>query len=175
MDSSMRGSRRSFIVTMRGFAWAVREVATVTKQHEPSPVTFILTRGVREYRATIPHYVCQDDTVLEVGVAWGTTTAILARYAKKVVGIDSGRSLATAIKTYPHIQFEPIDGFDISSILKLGIEFTKVYIDISGCRPIADVMKMATAHAAALHPKVIVIKSTALKRFVRHCIVWPGT
>ncbi len=174
MDSSMCNSRRSFTIVVRGFAWAVREVATVANQHELWPVTFVLTQGVREYRATIPHCVRRDDTVLEVGVAWGTTTAILARCAQKVVGIDPGQSLATAIRTHPQIQFEPIDGFDISSILKLGIEFTKVYIDISGCRPIADVAKMAMAHAAALHPQMIVIKSTALKRFVRHCVVWPG-
>jgi hypothetical protein len=47
MDSSMRGSRRSFIVTMRELAWAVREVATVTKRRELSRVTFVLTRGIR--------------------------------------------------------------------------------------------------------------------------------
>ncbi len=53
----------------------------MTEQHEPSPVTFVSTQGVKEYRATIPYCVGQDDTVLEVGVEWGTTTAILARYA----------------------------------------------------------------------------------------------
>ena len=135
-------------------------------------VTFVLTRGVKEYRATIPYFVNEDDVVLEVGAAWGTTTEILYHHAKKVVGIDPGKALETAIETYPRIQFEPIDGFDISAILDLGYEFTKVYIDISGCRKILDVVSMATKYAAALRPDVIVIKSTQLKGFVSNCIVW---
>lgn len=143
------------------------------KEHkERKEVTFVLTRGVKEYRSTIPHFVNENDVVLEVGVAWGTTTVILDRYAKKVVGIDPGKSLATAIETYPHIQFEPIDGFDIRAILSLGYKFTKIYIDISGCRRLLDVMNMATKHAAALRPDVIVIKSTQLKGFVSNCIIW---
>lgn len=134
---------------------------------------FVLTRGVKEYRATIPHYVNEDDVVLEVGCAWGTTTAILGRHAKKVIGIDKGESLPTARATYPHIRFEPIDGFDISAILNLGLKFTKVYIDISGCRSILDVVAIARKHASALQPEVIVIKSTRLKGFVSSCVVWP--
>ena len=46
---------------------------------------FVATRGVREYRATIPHVVRPDDSVLEVGCEWGTTTALLARHARSVL------------------------------------------------------------------------------------------
>src|SRR6516164_9086058 len=43
----------------------------------------IATRGVREYRETIPAVVGPSDHVLEVGCEWGTTTAVLARYAAR--------------------------------------------------------------------------------------------
>ena len=134
--------------------------------------TFVLTRGVREYRATIPRYVHENDTVLEIGCAWGTTTAILDRHASKVVGIDKGEALDTAIDRYPHIQFERIDGYSMREVLHLGLEFTKVYIDISGCRSILDVVKIARMYASAFEPDVIVVKSTQLKGFVAHCVVW---
>jgi len=48
----------------------------------------IATRGVREYRETIPVVVGPDDHVLEVGCEWGTTTAVLARHAAHVIGTD---------------------------------------------------------------------------------------
>ena len=42
---------------------------------------FVATRGVREYRATIPVWVKGDDVVLEIGCEWGTTTALIAASA----------------------------------------------------------------------------------------------
>src|SRR5260370_37036243 len=48
----------------------------------------IATRGVKEYRETIPAVVRPDDHVFEVGCEWGTTTAVLARYAAHVIGTD---------------------------------------------------------------------------------------
>lgn len=142
------------------------------RMREHFSTKYVLTKGVKEYRETIPHYVNENDVVVEIGCAWGTTTDILDKYAKKVVGIDKGDSLPTAIETYPHIQFERLDGFDIGSVLKLGYKFTKVYIDISGCRSILDVVKIARMYAAAIKPEVIVIKSTRLKGFVSECTVW---
>ncbi len=61
------------------------------------------------------------------------------------------------------------------AVLGLGVLFTKVYIDISSCRPIAEVMDMAAAHASGLRLGAIVIKNTPLERFVQRCVVWPGT
>ena len=133
---------------------------------------FVITKGVGEYRRTIPQYVNASDIVLEVGCATGKTTEILSRYAAKVVGIDPGEAIEKARKTYPHIQFERIDGFDIRAVLSLGLRFTKVYIDISGNRDILDVVKITTKHAAALKPRVIVVKSSNPKRYVSRCVVW---
>lgn len=141
---------------------------------EARRANFVVTKGVTEYRATIPRYVNGNDVVLEVGCGTGRTTEILSRYAAKVVGIDPGEALEKARETYPHIQFERIDGFDIRAILGLGLRFTKVYIDISGNRDILDVVKITTKHAAALKPEVIVVKSSNLKRYVSRCAVWAG-
>jgi len=132
----------------------------------------IVTRGVKEYRQTIPHCIDRLDTVLEIGCAWGTTSALLHRRAGRLVAIDKGKSLLSARERYPRIQFEQIDGFDISRVLRLGVRFTKVYIDISGCRAIADVLAMVSAYESACRPQLIIVKSTALKRLLERATAW---
>jgi hypothetical protein len=68
-------------------------------------------------------------------------------------------------------RFEQIDGFDVSWVGQLGYSFTKVYIDISGCGDIYDVIKMVTMYEAVFRPETIVVKSTKLKRLVSRCVV----
>jgi hypothetical protein len=131
----------------------------------------LLTQGVKEYRLTIQKHINRHDVVLEIGFAWGTTTSLLSKYAKKVVGIDKGKSYYTAIKNYPELELYQIDGYDISSVLKLGYEFNKIYIDISGCRSLFQVQKMILMYKNAFNPELIVVKSSQLKRFVSECKV----
>jgi protein-L-isoaspartate O-methyltransferase len=92
----------------------------------------LITKGVKEYRRTIPCFVKKQDSVLEIGCAWGTTSALLYRFAGTLIAIDKGASLPKAKELYPHIHFVQMDGFDISRILGLETKFTVVYIDISG-------------------------------------------
>ncbi len=132
----------------------------------------IITQGVKQYRQTIPSSVSKNDTVLEVGCAWGTTSNILYQYAGYVVAIDKGASLSTAKRTYPHIHFEQIDGFDIARIKGLNLDFTKIYIDISGCREITDIVKIIQIYDAVFSPEIIVVKSSNLKYFAEKCEVW---
>jgi hypothetical protein len=134
----------------------------------------ILTKGVKEYRRTIPCCVTKQDTVLEIGCAWGTTSALLYQQGRSLVAIDKGASLPKAMEKYPYIHFEQIDGFDISRILSLGRSFTVVYIDISGCRDITEVLKMIRIYERVFSPRVIVVKSTKLKCFVDRCEAWKG-
>jgi 2-polyprenyl-3-methyl-5-hydroxy-6-metoxy-1,4-benzoquinol methylase len=134
--------------------------------------TIILTKGVKEYRQTIAYFVTKEDAVLEIGCAWGTTSVLLYKHAKYVVAIDKGESLITAKKTYPQIHFEQIDGFNVSQVRKLGFDFSKIYIDISGCREIYDVIKMITMYEAVFNPKIIVVKSTKLKSLISRSTVW---
>ncbi|MCL4508201.1 MAG: class I SAM-dependent methyltransferase, partial [Chloroflexi bacterium] len=68
---------------------------------------FIATRGVREYRETIPSLVKSSDQVLEIGCEWGTTTAILAQRCGAVIGTDiSPDCIARARQLHPGIRFE---------------------------------------------------------------------
>jgi trans-aconitate methyltransferase len=137
---------------------------------------FVATRGVKEYRATIPEWVNEDDVVLEIGCEWGTTTALIAPRCKEVVGVDVGVDcIERARLRHPGIRFEILDAFDTRAVLDLGIDFTKVYIDMSGLsgyRSLLDTISLLTMYATVLRPQAIVIKSGALKDFARHCIAW---
>ena len=132
----------------------------------------IVTKGVKEYRQTISKYVNKNDYVLEIGFAWGTTTNLLSKFSRKVIGIDKGESYFTAIKQYPSLELYKIDGFNVREVLSFGIKFNKIYIDISGCRGIFDVIKIISMYESAFEPELIVIKSSKLKRFVEKCGIW---
>ncbi len=137
---------------------------------------FIGTRGVKEYRATIPRWVKQEDIVLEIGCEWGMTTALIAQHCKEVIGTDiSPACIQRAREKHPTIQFAVLDGFDIRSALDLGKRFTKIYIDVSGLsgyRSLLDVIALVNMYATVLEPHAIVVKSGALKHFAAHCIPW---
>ena len=102
----------------RQFRWATR---------------FVATRGVKEYRATIPEFVREDDVVLEMGCEWGTTTALLAARCREVIGTDvSPVCIQRARQMHPELRFEVLDAFDVRAALDIDRPFTKVYLDLSG-------------------------------------------
>jgi trans-aconitate methyltransferase len=140
---------------------------------------FIATRGVKEYRATIPALVQPQDCVLELGCAWGSTTRILAQHSAYVLGADiSADCIARAQELNPDLAFQVLDAFDIRSILDLRQPFTKIYLDlsgISGYRALLDGIALLSTYAAVLQPQIIVVKSGALKQFARHCHAWTGS
>lgn len=142
------------------------------KSKKAHGTTIIVTENVGEYRATIPTCVNKDDVVLEVGCAEGTTTKRLSKHCKEVIGIDKGESLPKAKERYPWLRFEQIDGFDIPSLLKLGKQFNKVYIDISGSRGLADVLLMIRKYEVVFKPELVVVKSSKLKKMLRKCKIW---
>jgi len=137
---------------------------------------FVGTRGVKEYRETIPVWVNENDVVLEIGCEWGTTTQLIAPHCKEVIGTDiSSECIQRARERYPDLHFEVLDGFDVRAALDLGKQFTKIYIDISGLsgyRSLLDVISLLTMYATVFRPEAIVIKSGALKHFAAHCIAW---
>jgi SAM-dependent methyltransferase len=138
---------------------------------------YLATRGVKEYRETIPAVVEASDTVLELGCEWGTTTALLAKHAGLVVGSDVSREVIEQARLrYPGIRFEVLDAFDILSLLRLEVQFTKIYLDlsgISGYRSLLDLIALLNGYAAVLRPESIVVKSGALKDFANRCRAWP--
>ena len=137
---------------------------------------FIGTRNVKEYRATIPVWVNEDDVILEIGCEWGMTTRVLAEHCKEVIGTDiSSDCIERAKERHPDLQFQVLDGFDVRAALDMGKKFTKIYIDISGMsgyRSLLDVISLLTMYATVFRPETIVIKSGALKHFASHCIAW---
>jgi len=135
---------------------------------------FVGTRGVKEYRASIPLWINTSDTVLEIGCEWGTTTKIIAEHADSVIGTDvSPDVIERARQRHPHIRFETLDAFDVRAALELNDKFTKIYIDmsgISGYRSLLDLIALLNSYAALFKPEAIVVKSGALKHFASHCI-----
>ena len=138
---------------------------------------FIATRGVREYRATIPAVVTADDVVLELGCEWGTTTEVLARHAGRVVGTDLSREcVERARKLRPGLEFRALDAYDVMAAHALG-PFSKLYVDLSGLsgyRGLLDLIALLTTYATVLGPETIVVKSGALKHFAGRCTAWHG-
>ncbi len=136
----------------------------------------VATRGVKEYRGTIAAWVEAEDTVLELGCEWGTTTALLAARCKEVIGTDvSLDCIERARQQHPGIRFEVLDAFDVRAALDLGKPFTKVYFDLSGFsgyRSLLDVIALLTMYATVLRPEAIIVKSGALKHFATHCLPW---
>jgi hypothetical protein len=140
------------------------------------PSRVVATRGVVEYRATIDSIVQASDVVLELGCEWGTTTVLLAKRCSLVVGTDfSSVCIDRARASHPELLFEVLDAFDARAALDLGVDFTKVYIDlsgISGYRSLLDAISLVSMYAAVLRPDTIVIKSGALKHFASRCMPW---
>ena len=137
------------------------------------------TRGVQEYRATIPHWVRRDDMVLEIGCEWGTTTALLAPHCREVIGTDvSAECIAVARRKHPHLRFEVLDAYDLQAALRLERHFSKIYIDVSGLsgyRSLLDVIALLNMYATLFAPEAIIVKSGALKNFAAHCVAWGGS
>ena len=137
---------------------------------------FVAARGVREYRETISALIRADDVVLEVGCEWGTTTVELARHTREVLGTDISREcIQRARSMHPTLDFRVLDAFDLRAVLALAKPFTAVYVDLSGLsgyRGLLDLIALLNAYAALLCPRVIVVKSGALKHFAQCCRAW---
>jgi len=123
----------------------------------------IATRGVKEYRETIPAVVGPDDHVLEVGCEWGTTTAVLAQYTAHVIGTDiSPKCVGRARAMRPGLDFRVLDAFDLRSVLDLGLPISKVYMDLSGLsgyRGLLDLIALIQSYAGIVRPDTVVVRA----------------
>ena len=142
---------------------------------------FIGTRNVSEYRQSIAAWVQAEDTVLEIGCQWGTTTVFLAPHCRKVIGTDvSSDCIKRARQLHPELKFAVLDAYDVRAAMDLGERFTKIYIDMSGLsgyRSLLDLISLLTMYSTVLQPDAIVVKSGALKQCASLCIPWhdPGS
>jgi len=109
---------------------------------------------------------------------WGTTTAVLARYAAHVIGTDiSPKCVGRARAMRPGLDFRVLDAFDVRSVLELGVPITKVYMDLSGLsgyRGLLDLIALIQVYAGLVRPDTVVVKSGALKHFAQCCSPWHG-
>ncbi len=138
---------------------------------------FLATRGVSEYRQTIPRVVEAGDSVLEIGCEWGTTSSLIWQRCQNLIATDiSSECLQIARLKYPQITFATLDAFNISQAMALGRNFSKIYIDMSGLssyRALLDVISLLNLYASVFDPKIIVIKCGSLKNFTSRLLPWP--
>lgn len=136
----------------------------------------VATRGVEEYRASIKQFIKPQDRILEIGCEWGTTSEVLYRYSHNLLATDvSLKCIERARIIRPEINFETLDVYDIKRAMSFGIDFNKMYIDVSGLsgyRSLLDVIALLDLYASVFNMDLIVIKSGALKNFARRCVAW---
>ncbi|KNC95821.1 uncharacterized protein SPPG_08761 [Spizellomyces punctatus DAOM BR117] len=146
-------------------------------KHDLTGVPIIVTENVDEYRKAIDVYVTPTDTVLELGSAQGVTASLLAQKAVEVYGIDKSPVQHQISKTrfahLPNLHFHNLDAFDVRAILKLGVRPTKIFVDVSGSRPVGDVVELIEVYEKALKPECFVVKCFPLKRLVGCCKLFP--
>jgi len=137
---------------------------------------YVGTRGVEEYRASIPFYIKPNDKVLEIGCEWGTTSKFIYEKCKNLLATDiSEECLVRAREMHPEIRFEALDVFNVRRALDFGIQFNKMYIDVSGLsgyRSLLDVIALMEMYASVFPMEAIVIKSGSLKNFAKRCIAF---
>ena len=147
------------------------------------PPHIVATRGVQEYRNTIPYTVQSDDAVLEVGCHFGTSTAMLHNAGKYCIGIDVGsKIIGQAKERHPDIYFSVGDAWKTAALLRIQqdyyntisettrdgkIGFDVVYIDVgglSGSDGLLEAISLVSSIRFALEPRCIVIKSLCMQR-----------
>lgn len=136
----------------------------------------VATRGVEEYRASIPQYINARDNVLEIGCEWGPTSELIFRYAKNLIATDiSLKCIEEARRRNPTIRFETLDVYNVKRAMSFQIPFTKMYIDVSGLsgyRSLLDVIALLDLYSSVFPMEAVVIKSGALKNFAKRCVAW---
>ena len=139
---------------------------------------YVGTRGVQEYRDSIGTYISSTDKVLEIGCEWGTTSVHIFPKCEKLIATDiSAKCIEKAREIRPEIHFETLDVYDIRRAQSFGVEFNKMYIDVSGLsgyRSVLDVLALLNMYASVFPMDAIVVKSGALKDLSRRCIAWNG-
>jgi len=159
-----------------GFVFWTRtsnKIKKYTTHHNLDGIPVIVTEDVREYREIAKQCLNQQDVVLEVGCHLGVTADIISKYCREIVAIDVGELfLNKARERFPHLQFECLDGNNISAILKLGKKFNKIFVDIGGNRDLSVLLPLLRSLEAGLSPTVIVVKNYKLRRLMLQCYAY---
>lgn len=147
-----------------------RTFAGRNKQHKQDYSCQVLAcENEKEYRHAVRR-VQTDDVVLEIGCHEGITTFLLAQRSPKVVGIDKSEysiNLARTNFADSLIKFEVMDCMDMAGILKLGLRFNVVFLDISGSRELRTLIPVIEKCLSALRPRLLVVKAYKFCRLLR--------
>ncbi|KAG2498971.1 hypothetical protein HYH03_003158 [Edaphochlamys debaryana] len=145
------------------------------QRHILTGTPIVVTENVQDFREAAAYYLNKNDVVLEVGCAQGFTTAAIAKHAGEAVGVDKSPQVLKVARYYhPDIEFHEIDATDISSILKLGKRWTKIFLDISGSQPVGPLATLVEKYERVF-PSVdlFVVKAFRLKKLVGNATVFP--
>mmetsp|Transcript_59345 Transcript_59345/g.167182 ORF Transcript_59345/g.167182 Transcript_59345/m.167182 type:complete len:350 (-) Transcript_59345:57-1106(-) len=155
----------------------LKRLARVLPATSPRVLVVADTLSYRRLAKTQPG---RRDAVLEVGSCDGSCTHILTCHAGLAVGIDISQSVIDeSRRSYPECRFEWLDCFAepdrmVALIRELRARGElKIFVDIGGNRPIADVCRMLSAVGAAADaarnddgtaaaPALVVVKSIEL-------------
>jgi uncharacterized UPF0146 family protein len=139
------------------------------------PPNIVATVGVDEYRKTIPFTVQPEDSVLEVGCHFGTSTVLLDAAADTCLGVDVGsKIIREAKKRHPLVDFSVGDAWKTAQLARFG-SFDVIYIDVgglSGRDGLFEALALLSALMYALEPRSIVIKSLCVQRLSSTLIPW---
>jgi hypothetical protein len=196
-NSKSRSSSSPLVVLVKSMElnqWANRLVHGVKwvnqqGQHEAIPAPHIVaTRGVHQYRSTIPYTVRSNDSVLEVGCHFGTSTALLhaAAWDGCCVGVDLGpKIIREANQKHPGVFFRVGNAWRTAELLRIQQEYYRenpsnkdeqqqrrigfdvVYVDVgglSGSDGLLEAISLISSIRYALEPRCIVIKSLCMQR-----------
>ena len=140
----------------------------------------VVAATTREYRRTVLELVREDDVVLEIGCAHGVTCRLLAKYARRVVGVDCGEHEITAARARGSGKRENVDfvlakfaaddgaaGALAGALAALGLTpqcVTLVYVDIAGTAAEAYVLPLVQRLQAECKPRATVVKNLRLRK-----------
>merc|ERR1719272_496300 len=138
----------------------------------------VVCEEVGEYRDAAKAMLKREDYVLDVGCHVGGTTKVIAPLVTKVIGLDQkALHINEARGTMPHIQWEIGDAFDATFCLSLAKSiqpnrFRVIFVDISGSRDLATVVKLLDMYESTLKPEIIIVKSQPMKRLLLRGHLW---
>lgn len=117
-----------------------------------------------QYRRLARSQVTAADAVVEVGCSTGGCTALLARHAGRVVGVDNSQQLVREARARnPLVRFEHCDALAAPDELKALAESCGVaFVDIGGNRQLESLVLLLPWVLRELSPRLLVVKSEAL-------------
>lgn len=114
-----------------------------------------------DFRSCARSQVFSNDFVAEIGSSYGDTSVLLSRYVAKTIGFEIGADcVLESTRRYPDLTFINACCFrNADVVIEKSLGCKVCFIDIGGCRCIADQLEVLHWVKVNLHPELIVQKS----------------